>query len=70
MSKYESREHLAGKITWEGGLWQWATGYGFNPEDMPDEETAQAAKKFEESLAEAQADADALMTLLPDVEGV
>ena len=65
---YESREALAGKISWEGGLWEWATGYGFNPSDMPDEETTEAAVHFRAHLDIAGFYAPRFLRLLPDVE--
>ena len=37
MAKYESWEDLATKMSWEGGLMEFLTGYGFNLDDMPDD---------------------------------
>lgn len=41
MSKYESREELAGKVDWEGGVEEAIIGYGITsaelPEDTPSE---------------------------------
>lgn len=68
MSKYESRETLAAKIAWEGGVWAWVTGYGFDPEDMPDDETRVAAVAFNDLLIPAWQAANAFMDLLPDMD--
>jgi len=65
---YESREALAGKISWEGGLWAWATSYGFDPSDMPDEETAEVAVHLRPHLDIAGFYANRFIQLLPDVE--
>ncbi len=37
-SRYQSRQALANKIDWEGGLEEFLFGYGCRPEDMPDQE--------------------------------
>jgi hypothetical protein len=63
---YAARQDVAGKIEWEGGLWAWATGYGFDPEDMPDIETTEAALLFKSYLTIAEFYGDRFMALLPD----
>lgn len=46
MSRYETRQELAEKIDWEGGLEEFAFGYGVNLEDLPDDEIRELFAKL------------------------
>ena len=65
MAKFESREAVAAKIMWEGGVLE-SVDYGLKSGDMPDKELVAAWKKLEESYSYASADAEAVRALLPD----
>jgi hypothetical protein len=65
--RFSSREHLAAKIEWEGGILE-AVDYGIKTEDMPegDAELTEAWAKLEASFAETSKLADAVEKLLED----
>ncbi len=65
--RFGSREDLAAKIEWEGGLME-ALDYGIKTEMMPegDAELAEAWAKLEASFRETSKLADAVTELLED----
>jgi hypothetical protein len=67
LAKYESRQHLANKIGWEGGI-EGFLDYGFDPDDVPegDKELEAAAMEMLESWYMFQSDAEDFMKLLPE----
>lgn len=64
MSRYASRQELANKIDYEGGLCEAAFGYGIDADDMPegDTELFEAWKR----LDACRPVIDAVSKLLPD----
>jgi len=68
--RFESREDLAAKIEWEGGLME-ALDYGITTEMMPegDTELTEAWSKLEASFRETSKLADAMSAMLPDADG-
>lgn len=42
--KYESRQEVANKADWEGGLLEFVFGYGVDPDEMPDAELSDAVR--------------------------
>jgi len=69
--RFESREDVAGKVGWEGGIWE-ALDSGLKSTDMPegDDELIAAWEALENAYSVADAAADKVMDLLPEVEGV
>jgi hypothetical protein len=65
VSRFESRERLASKIDWEGGLLD-AIDYGIKATDMPegDDELAKAWKKLEDAYSEVVPHAAQVSALL------
>jgi hypothetical protein len=65
--RFSSREHLAAKIEWEGGLME-ALDYGIKTEMMPegDTELAEAWAKLEASFRETSKLGDAVEKLIED----
>ena len=68
--RFDSREDLAGKIEWEGGLME-SLDYGIGTEMMPegDIELTEAWAKLEASFKETSKLADAVQELLPETGG-
>lgn len=68
--RFESREALAAKIEWEGGLAE-AVDYGIRVADMPegDEELIAAWTAMEEVWAEFERRSGVVAKLLPDMDG-
>ena len=64
--RFESRDDLAGKIEWEGGLFG-ALDYGIKTEHMPegDEELAEAWARLQASFETTSELAGAVRGLLP-----
>ena len=46
MSTYESRQELADKAAWEGGLLELITGYGLSVDDLPEDDYLLRATVF------------------------
>lgn len=71
MSRFESREALAGKIAWEGGNWA-ALEYGIDADDMPegDEELTAAWAALDQAFKQAGDAWDVVEALLPEIEGM
>ena len=65
--RFESREALAGKIEWEGGLME-SLDYGITTAMMPegDAELTEAWAKLEASFKETSKLADVVEALLPE----
>jgi hypothetical protein len=65
--RFESREALAGKIGWEGGLEE-SLNYGIRASDMPegDEELIAAWTALDEAWEALQSHMEAVRELLPD----
>ena len=63
--RYESREAVAGKIEWEGGIFE-ALDYGIKTEDMPegDTELAEAWRELSAAYKVADAAAEKVTALL------
>ena len=63
--RFTSREHLAAKIEWEGGILE-ALDYGIRTGDMPegDTELAEAWEKLEAAWKQLNPLADAVTELL------
>lgn len=68
-TRFESREALAAKIAWEGGLIE-SLDYGIRPEDMPegDTELAEAWKALYDAYQVVDRLADKVDELLPELE--
>jgi hypothetical protein len=64
MTPYENREEVRDKIDWEGGIWE-VLAYGLKSQDMPDVELQEAWAKLEELYKAADAQADAVLAILP-----
>lgn len=66
---YEDRMEVAGKIAWEGGLYE-ALDYGLDVDDMPegDEELRAAWSEMEKAHNIFEEAADRVYALLPDAE--
>lgn len=64
---FETRDALAGKISWEGGLEE-ALHYGINLEDLPadDKELRDAWEPMEVAWKAYEAAAEKVRDLLPD----
>ena len=69
-NRFGSREDLAAKIEWEGGILE-AVDYGIKAADMPegDAELAEAWGKLEASFGETSKLADAVEKLLVPEDG-
>jgi hypothetical protein len=67
--RFESREAVAGKIEWEGGIFE-ALDYGIKTEDMPegDTELAEAWRDLAVAYASASVLADKVQALLDGEE--
>ena len=65
--RFESRDDLAAKIEWEGGILE-ALDYGIKIADMPegDTELIEAWTKLQRSFETTRALVDALNELLPE----
>ena len=65
--RFTSREHLADKIQWEGGILE-AVDYGIKTEDMPegDTELTEAWAKLEATWKQLSPLADAIAKMLDD----
>ena len=68
--RFESREDLASKIMWEGGLTE-SLDYGLRAKDMPegDEELITAWTALDEAWAVLEQRAAVVENLLPDLDG-
>lgn len=64
--KFENRENLADKISWEGGIWEMLTGYGMYVDDMPDDETRAALAAILPRLEELEPLVENFVDLLPE----
>lgn len=69
MSRFESRERLAGKIEWEGGIEE-SFSYGITSEDMPegDEELEEAWGKAETAYWAFMDTIGELVEVAPELE--
>lgn len=71
MSRYETRQEVAEKIDYEGGIYDMLFGYGLAVDDLPEHDMLlKVALQAVIDLVDEFADrVDAFMLLLPDATG-
>jgi hypothetical protein len=65
LSKFENREDLAGKISWEGGI-DMALDYGIIWQDMPDKELEDAWYSMQQAYENFEHYRDIVEDLMPE----
>lgn len=64
MSRYDSRQEIADKADYEGGLLEFIFGYGLEVDDLPEDDTV--LRSALEAVLEMRPRIEALERLLPE----